>query len=513
MDIIPEVEQQSQTFEDQIRQHKQQEALNNAPLHSKPEQELKVAPVAKPTTKKTAIMQYYDEFLSSNAFIVGGKKNFILGEHTGDDGFTHFSYAMITSKKEEWTDRIESVVLDTSSGQKVKRMEVVDIMLRGTPIIAAAGYARKPAKRWQGVAFKPNQTTDVSFNLYRENPLVPIKGDTKPFYDHFLSVVTRDELDVILDFFAHLHQKPEEKPKWALVLQGSGKGTGKNTIIEMLGSDLLNRDYSHQTSDPKKSFGQFNAHLETNLLMILDEITGDVNKHDAQIKGMITESEWAIEPKGMDQRMMTNYSRVVLTGNPDQLIKAEGTTERRYGVILFPDKNNPICSVIKGTPNYWKTFYNWYKSGGGKEALYYEMLHRDLSRFDFTVAPKTKGLATQLGHSLDPVERFILAALEAGYFGRVNLHNQERPNSLGRIRSSRLYESFIRSHPYANITNTMFSKKLRVLLPVSMIKSNGNFFVFPPLEECVDHFIEETGVETINAEDDWNNESVIGAEK
>ena len=97
-------------------------------------------------------------------------------------------------------------------------------------------------------------------------------------------------------YFAHLVQRPYEKPLVALVFRG-GKGVGKMRCIERIGA-LLGR-HSLPTSNRRYLVGNFNGHLENCLMFALDEAFWSGDKQaGGHAQGSHHREDHVIEHKG-----------------------------------------------------------------------------------------------------------------------------------------------------------------------------------------------------------------------
>ena len=111
---------------------------------------------------------------------------------------------------------------------------------------------------WPGNRDRPAK----SYNLWQRWGVEPEQGDWSIIRDHIIDVISdgdKDKADFILDWCAHMVQRPWEKPGVALVLKGR-KGTGKTLLTDML-ARVIGRQNTLITANGKKLFAQFNWHL------------------------------------------------------------------------------------------------------------------------------------------------------------------------------------------------------------------------------------------------------------
>ena len=137
-------------------------------------------------------------------------------------------------------------------------------------------------------------TVDCEKNTYN--------ADIQPILDHVMLLVNHDSAsyEYILNYLAHLIQKPGELPLVALLFRSEKEGVDKNLFFEMfIGNMLLGSKYMLQTADIDKILGRFSM-INDKLLVILDEAKGkDTFLNNEKIKNFITSPHIAWEKKGI----------------------------------------------------------------------------------------------------------------------------------------------------------------------------------------------------------------------
>jgi len=140
----------------------------------------------------------------------------------------------------------------------------------------------------------------------------------------------------------------------------------------------------------------------------------------------------------------------------------------------------------------WADLREWYENGG-KEALMYEMLHRDLSKFNYFKAPQCKALSSQLRHSLVGVELFAYKLIEDGTFDDDSRFDHVGDSYMWS--TSKMYKAYIQHNPRDKMTQMRFSKDLKHLLAGNLVhKRDGNYFKPKSPKHCAKHFHALTGV-------------------
>jgi hypothetical protein len=268
----------------------------------------------------------------------------------------------------------------------------------------------KDRRQYDGVVFSPGKSPGPRwYNLWRGFSVEPASAAVHPAVEDFKEHAFRNvcngneaEFQYLMSFFAHMIQKPWEKPTVALVFKGK-KGVGKNVIVERVGA-LLGPHFI-VADDDRYLMGNFNSHLESNLFFVLDEAAWAGDKRaEGKLKGLITGTKRMVEHKGKEARNLKSLTRVAIVGNEDWLVPAT-EDERRYAVF----------DVGEGRMQDRKFFNNMrigMESGG------YACLLRYLLDFHITCdvneAPNTRGLINQKIAGLEPVQQWWYDTLAAG---------------------------------------------------------------------------------------------------
>ncbi|WP_230852431.1 primase-helicase family protein, partial [Vibrio crassostreae] len=126
--------------------------------------------------------------------------------------------------------------------------------------------------------------------------------------------------EYLMNWVAHMIQKPEEKPEVAIVLK-AGQGTGKGTFVDPLGK-IIGAHFVHLT-EQSQVVGRFNSLLENRVLIFADEFFAGSKKHTDQLKGMITEKTAKIERKGVDSIIVPSFSRLIMASNHEYIVSIE----------------------------------------------------------------------------------------------------------------------------------------------------------------------------------------------
>lgn len=376
------------------------------------------APQAEPgqVVASTAYEGLVNSFNKEFAFVVAGGGHHILWETRDSDG----NHAV------EHLDVRTFQLMNSSRQVKIEGPKGGAEVVPATKLWMEAAARHAPpspedAARWRrsfnGLCFRPGLPTPPGFyNVWRGFAVDPLPKDETPteghkwaldaFLEHAEKNVCKGDKNLakwLIGYFAHMVQKPYEKPLVSLVFRG-GKGVGKNALIERVAA--LFGSHATVTQERRYLTGQFNGHMEGSLLLVLDEAIWAGDKQgEGVLKGLITGGTHLIERKGKESYRVANLLRIVLIGNEDWLVPASHD-ERRYGVFNVGDGR-------KQQKAYFKRMREEMESGGYRLLLRY-LLDYDISNIDVNDAPITQGLLDQKVESLEPVQQWWYGCLNEG---------------------------------------------------------------------------------------------------
>lgn len=275
----------------------------------------------------------------------------------------------------------------------------------------------KGRREYQGLCFTPGrEARNNYYNLWRGFSVEPLEYEAgsaaqKKGFDMFIAHLKENVcqgqthlFNWLAGYFAHLVQKPYERPLTTLVFRGS-KGVGKNAPVDRIGK-LIQGHYM-VAHNKRYLTSNFNGHMDSCLCLVLDEAfwSGDKDS-EGQLKGITTAPEILIERKNKEPYLVDNLVRLIVIGNEDWLVPAS-TDERRYAVM----------DVGEGKKQNKKFFHdmrvNLDDKGGNRILLDYLMKY-DLSTVDVNEAPKTEALLEQKINSLAPFEAWWFNCLTDG---------------------------------------------------------------------------------------------------
>lgn len=291
--------------------------------------------------------------------------------------------------------------LNTENFHKALAAKRIQIGEKTVPLTKAwMNDARR--RTFDGFAFAPQQQVGARwYNLWRGFTVEPKAGghpSVEAFKEHALKNVCNGDADLchwLMGYFAHMIQRPYEKPLVALVFKGK-KGTGKNALIERVGH-LLGRHFM-VTSKRRHMVGQFNGHLESCLCLTLDEAfwSGD-KESEGVLKDLITGHKHTIEHKGKESFEVRNLTRVVILGNEEWIVPVTDD-ERRFAVFT-------VGNGRRQDRKFFEDMRVGMQQGGYAHLLHFLQTY-DLTGIDINGAPKTQGLLDQMHASMNPLDEW-----------------------------------------------------------------------------------------------------------
>ena len=259
-----------------------------------------------------------------------------------------------------------------------------------------------------GVVFDPsNKSTGNVLNLWKGFAVESRKGDWSKLRSHIWKVICQgndDHYIYLCQWMARMVQFPAQQGEVAVVLKGS-EGTGKGTLARAL--LYLTGQHGFGISNAKHLVGNFNLHLRDCVFLFADEafFAGD-KQHIGVLKSLITESILTIEGKNMHVVQAPNYLHILMATNEEWAVPAS-LEARRFFVLNVPDDHRNDHKYFGAI---WEQMEN-----GGYEAMLYDLLNMDISKFNVRAVPDTEGLRQQKQLSLGTSEAWWFDVLHRGY--------------------------------------------------------------------------------------------------
>lgn len=360
---------------------------NLPPGQLAPELEFEKIPTAEKDTKHPI-----DKINEEYAFVVAGGGSHILWETKDEydrNKVVHLDLATFHHK-------LASLTMQTGDGEKPRP-------------VSRIWMSSPKRKSYDGICFRPGLAAPKRYyNLWKGfSVTAPGPNEGLPreasdalvmFLDHAKQNICENNDEYFkwfMGYFAHIIQKPWEKPHSAIVLKGR-KGVGKNVFVDCIGY-LLSNHYM-LTANKRYLLGNFNSHLENLLLFALDEAFWSGDKQaEGTLKDLITGKTHVIEHKGKEPYTVANCTRICILSNEEWAIPAT-VDERRFAVFNVGDARRQDT-----------VFFQKMRQGmecGGYRLLFKYFLDYPLANIDLNSPPATEGLKEQKEASLSPFEQW-----------------------------------------------------------------------------------------------------------
>lgn len=407
----------------------------------------------------------------THAFVMVGGESRILVETLDETTGRVVSHQIV--RKEAAADRI-----------------AFDKVWLGKKLVPAFTLWREhPSRRsYAEMVFDPSGTTPPGFyNTFHGFAVEPDRNASCTlFLDFVRMTICAGDAHVfgfVLDWLAHLFQRPGEKPGTALVLTG-GQGTGKSFFRKVI-ERLIGRAHVSSFASERALTSNFNSLMEAGLLCTLEECGWGKNGATADLlKELVTEERIRMEGKGIEARMASNYLRFIINSNHSEVIRA-GLDERRFAILN-------VSAVHQGDTRYFDGIDVEMQGQGGDAALMDLLATRDISGFDPRIVPKTRGLLDQKIATLSTHGRWWLSVLESGRLTEEGAEPWGRPMMRREVYEAyRAYARDIGGRPEPVLDAPRFGRALREMNPRLRERDRRrvagalrDFYEFPSLKEC-----------------------------
>ncbi len=305
-------------------------------------------------------------------------------------------------------------------------------------------------RQYERVVFAPEMNIPGAYNLWRGWACEPKPGEWGLMRQHLLDVVCDGEekyLNWLLDYIAHMVQRPAEPGYSAIVLRGR-EGTGKSIVTRNM-ARWFGR-HAMSVSQPGHLVGNFNAHLRDCVLLVAEEafFAGD-KRHESVMKALITEPTLMIEKKGMDVEQSANCTHLFMLSNERWVVPA-GADARRYFVL-------DVSDAQMGEAAYFEKLQAE-MDAGGCEAWLHDMKTRPIGDWRPRVPPRTAALVEQQNHTLEGIDAVWFDVLRSGEIPV----GQVMPDGTARVPSSAFID-WARSKRYRHSDRITTSSLVRLL--------------------------------------------------
>lgn len=216
----------------------------------------------------------------------------------------------------------------------------------------------------------------------------------------------------VLNYLAHIAQKPWELPGVAIVLQSPEQGAGKGLFLRIL-TEVFGSRYCFTTGNIDHVIGRFNSAAMNKVLLMLEEALPPNDRNaESRFKNLTGDNVLSYERKGLDAIQARNFARVFITSNQDHVAHVN-RHDRRHLVLRVSPKH----ATKNGQADpMWKSFHEQYPQE--LAAFMYELWTRDISQFDPRRIPHTDAKKDQVWESVTGPDRILRDFLLAGRLPR-----------------------------------------------------------------------------------------------
>jgi hypothetical protein len=272
-------------------------------------------------------------------------------------------------------------------------------------ILNAVWKGKTAVERFEEVIYLPQGAEVVDqkkYNLWRPSGVKARKGDVSWFEEH-LALMFPDETErnLVLDYLALLVQRPAQKIKFALLIQGA-QGTGKGAIGTLMRRIIGERNVVRPRND--EVVGRFTGWQEGSQLAIIDELMTLGRLEVAnRLKTVITEEELRIEEKYSTTYSIPNHLNLLCFTNHRNAVPIE-EGDRRWLAIFSPAKPQ--------SPEYYYRLFEKIGSAAGAAAVKHYLAERKIALDPNGQAPETSAKREMRAYSLSEIEDWLKVRFE-----------------------------------------------------------------------------------------------------
>ncbi|MBY0558809.1 primase-helicase family protein [Hyphomicrobium sp.] len=278
-------------------------------------------------------------------------------------------------------------------------------------------WLEDPARAlYRGVTFAPcdrdkhGRQMDLSmvFNLWSGFGQMGAPGDWSLLKEHIRTVLCRGDetcYEYVLNWLAHLFQKPWEKPGVAIVCWGdkrTGKGTVADAIREALGGEL-----SRMFAQKEHVVGRFAGSAQPMMFNQIEEaVFARDPREEGPLKSKITDPTETVELKFKTPYEVPSFGRWWFNSNSSTPVPITFDEERYF--VLHVDNSRASDHA------YFSAIRQQLYHEGGLAAMIDELMQRDISNFNIRKPPHTEHRAKMVLEMLTSQDRAIADILIEG---------------------------------------------------------------------------------------------------
>lgn len=237
----------------------------------------------------------------------------------------------------------------------------------------------------------------------------------RTLFDELVTAVTSNDDTLkkyLLDYLAHMLQRPLEQPGVAIVLTGA-KGVGKDTLLDFIRLHLIGAEFSHCYTETRQFFEKHDVDRKDKIFIKVEDSDSALCKqHAKDLRARITAREGTVNPKGKSPITFRNYARYFFSANQAVPvgINDDNDKERRFVILA-------VAPTWKNNFDFFNRCYNETKglySPLGSKVIGTMLMERDISQFQVRALPVNEYQESLYEAERSPEQRFIEDGWPAG---------------------------------------------------------------------------------------------------
>lgn len=258
-----------------------------------------------------------------------------------------------------------------------------------------------------GRPYRRDARTARHYNLWQGYEFQPKKGDWHLMKEHIFNILCRTDqtkFDYLMNWMAFVLQRPWVKPGVAVVAMG-GKRVGKGIVSNAL-RDIIGKKHARMVAQKDHATGKFANVGRLRLLQVEEALFAGDKRIVGPLKAMITEPTMTVEDKFVKPIEVDSYTAFWFNSNETRHAVPATCDDERYFVLNASDAK-------KGDRTYFGGIIEELDNGG-REAMAYELMQRDISTFDVRDVPITEAFGDLVLANLTAMERALLEIAKTG---------------------------------------------------------------------------------------------------
>lgn len=203
----------------------------------------------------------------------------------------------------------------------------------------------------------------------------------------------------LMNWIAHMIQKPYDIPKTCLVITGL-EGTGKDTLFDLIGKYVVGDSFYNNYNKTHQLFEKHDISRANKVLIKVEEANKVIcYENDDLLKSFITSETQGFNPKNEKGFIIPSYNRLVFTTNKGNPIKLTNT-DRRF-VLLNSSEEKRIDK------SFWIEVREILFNNKAGSIIGNYLKNMDISSFNPSILPKSdyKDMVLDIEENLE--KRFI----------------------------------------------------------------------------------------------------------